>query len=105
MPLLATTPPLLFAIFRFGFVGDGIYFRLEATPHSMRQAFLFNLLACFGVAQGRCDEPVHFIVDGVASQTNRALDCQCAGAAMSHNLSLIHISEPTRLLSISYAVF
>src|SRR5665254_24585 len=25
--------------------------------------------------------------------------------ALSHHLSLIHISEPTRLLSISYAVF
>src|SRR5678815_4207938 len=31
--------------------------------------------------------------------------CGCAELAAAMNLSLIHISEPTRLLSISYAVF
>ena len=33
------------------------------------------------------------------------LDCWAAGQVFIQYLSLIHISEPTRLLSISYAVF
>src|SRR5678816_4729891 len=33
------------------------------------------------------------------------IDRQKIGVLMMQNLSLIHISEPTRLLSISYAVF
>src|SRR5678815_4696879 len=41
-------------------------------------------------------------LNGVAS----SLECQfMSGTGSSTFLSLIHISEPTRLLSISYAVF
>eukprot|EP01017_Pseudomicrothorax_dubius_P025394 TRINITY_DN2745_c0_g1_i2.p1 TRINITY_DN2745_c0_g1~~TRINITY_DN2745_c0_g1_i2.p1 ORF type:complete len:161 (+),score=3.79 TRINITY_DN2745_c0_g1_i2:117-599(+) len=35
----------------------------------------------------------------------REISCSCKIVLTTFNLSLIHISEPTRLLSISYAVF
>src|SRR5678816_3337119 len=44
-------------------------------------------------------------VHNVASGGNAQSDITGAGIVVTQCLSLIHISEPTRLLSISYAVF
>src|SRR5678815_4562530 len=60
-------------------------------------------------------EPIHFTMSGIVADANvrdlrdcfelcNAIEC-CAGILQGFQLSLIHISEPTRLLSISYAVF
>src|SRR5512132_3881381 len=83
--LLATTPPLLFAILRLGFVANGIYFGLDAAPDFMRHTLFFWLFPRLSIVQGLGDAPIHLMVDSVARQTNRALDCQCTGAAMRHD--------------------
>src|SRR5678815_5895096 len=50
----------------------------------------------------------HFVwpslLKDVKQWTTQCLNCQ-KSKVHRHTLSLIHISEPTRLLSISYAVF
>src|SRR5678815_3523149 len=61
---------------------------------TLNRSLLINVLApgnpaCSGSGGGSCSTPVISKVDA------------CNG----NDLSLIHISEPTRLLSISYAVF
>src|SRR5450759_423302 len=43
------------------------------------------------------------VIDGTTSHLTKAENCQVIG--YGYNLSLIHISEPTRLGMISYAVF
>src|SRR5674536_377522 len=55
-------------------------------------------------------ERVHFVLDAGVMRDDYVLEYDWGGNdwvhwALVEGLSLIHISEPTRLLSISYAVF
>ena len=52
------------------------------------------------------DQPDDFLPGSVGEPGNRVFYMQARdGHRVTSLLSLIHISEPTRLLSISYAVF
>src|SRR5678815_5767312 len=52
----------------------------------------------------RCMPQVHGAVRDALDHVRETLERE-SGSATDNPLSLIHISEPTRLLSISYAVF
>src|SRR5678816_4745416 len=59
-------------------------------------------------AEARAEVEGQPVVAGKVHTSNAPQDIETAvhgGVATEKDLSLIHISEPTRLLSISYAVF
>ena len=56
-------------------------------------------------AQRRTSDPAIFAIGDITGEPMLAHKAEDEGIAVAEYLSLIHISEPTRLLSISYAVF
>src|SRR5674536_238553 len=80
--------------------------RLHPGPAASAAAVVSSPAA--PVAQGRPTSPTPTPNGRVSSDRRLVLERTITGAISSKSvvaLSLIHISEPTRLLSISYAVF
>src|SRR5678816_1659574 len=96
---------LLLALLIIGLVGMGaepLLLRHTETLWELIPLVLFGwslvTLAWLGISRGRGS------VRALQATMGLFLIAGLAGFAL-HYLSLIHISEPTRLLSISYAVF
>src|SRR5678816_2382375 len=86
---------------------QGVVARIAAARYADADELLDQLEGRIGTA----DPPLVLGLDGIEDPRNMGSilrTAECAGVQgifIAERLSLIHISEPTRLLSISYAVF